>query len=187
MEKLFHDFRVVTPEVDEMIENGLDAALLAEELAKRKARGVAAHASEALVIGADTLTVLGDEIIGKPSSPEHATEILRRLSGTEHSVITGVCLIYTPRGLEKYGYDETAITMRELSESEIGEYVQSGEAMGKAGAYAIQEKGDRFVTGYSGSFSNIVGLPLELVRKLAVEIEDETGIRLPMVEEPSAG
>ena len=187
MEKLFHDFRVVAPEVDEMIENGLDAALLAEELAKRKAHGVAASASEALVIGADTLTVLGDEIIGKPSSPEHAREILRRLSGTEHSVITGVCLIYTPRGLEKYGHDGTAITMRELSEREIGEYVQSGEAMGKAGAYAIQEKGDRFVAGYSGSFSNIVGLPLELVRKLAWEIEDETGIRLPMVEEPSAG
>ena len=96
-------------------------------------------------------------------------------------------MIYTPRGLEKSGHDETAITMRELSDTEIDEYVQSGEAMGKAGAYAIQEKGDRFVAAYSGSFSNVVGLPLELVRKLAGEIEDEAGIRLTMVEDPSAG
>jgi len=187
MAKLFRDFRVVVPEVDERISRGVAPALVAEELARRKASTVSPDAPEALVIGADTITVLGDEIIGKPSSPSHAREILQRLSGTEHSVITGVSLIYAGHGLEKAGHEETVITMRELTGAEIDEYVDSGEAMGKAGAYAIQEKGDRFVAGYSGSFSNIVGLPLELVRRLAGEIEEEAGIRLPMSEAANGG
>jgi len=186
MGKLFGDFRVAVPEVDERVAAGPEPAFVAEELAKRKAEAVASGAANALVVGADTITVLGDEIMGKPRSPRHAREMLHRLSGTKHSVITGVCLILTEPRMEKVGHEETAITMRELNETEIDDYVESGEAMGKAGAYAIQEKGDRFVAGYSGSFSNIVGLPLRLVRKLAREIEGEAGIHLPMTEEASA-
>ncbi len=183
---IYPRFIVRHPKVNEATDGLNEPWQVAEELARRKARSAAAGAPNALVISADTITVIGDEIVGKPSSPEHAVEILRRLSGTAHSVITGVCLIYTPKHVEKTSHEETRIRMRVLKESDIDEYVGSGEGMGKAGAYAIQETGDRFVEGYDGSFSNIVGLPVELTRRLIRELEEEGGFRSGMMEEAGA-
>ena len=95
--------------------------------------------------------------------------MLRCLAGTTHSVITGVCVLPVPRREPICAHDVTWVTMRPVEDREIEDYVDSGESYGKAGGYAIQETGDRFVTRVDGSWSNVVGLPLELVRRLLAE------------------
>ncbi|MBE7462636.1 MAG: septum formation protein Maf [Planctomycetes bacterium] len=141
---------------------------LALEKARVKARAVAAAMGEpAVVIGADTLVALDDEVLGKPVDRADAERILKRLSGTRHRVITGLCLwpcaVQAAPVLEAV---QTWVTMRAMSASEIRAYVDSGEADDKAGAYAIQETGDRFVSAVDGSFLNVVGFPLERFREL---------------------
>jgi len=115
---------------------------------------------------ADTIVVLGGRILGKPRDEEDARRILHELAGTKHSVITGVCLIDAATGETIYGSEETGVEMKPMTDAEIEEYVQTGEAMGASGAYRIQESADRFVEGIEGSFSNVVGLPLSLVEEL---------------------
>jgi len=156
-------FDVVPANVDETVRAGADPAREAERLAAAKAGEVAARTPPAVVIGADTLVALGVEIIGKPRDRAHAAEMLRRLSGTAHRVITGVCVVDNRRGAAVAETDavSTAITMRPMSEDEIRAYVESGEADGKSGAYAIQETADRYVLKAEGSFTNVVGLPTE--------------------------
>jgi len=109
------------------------------------------------------------DILGKPESREDAVRILRTLSGSRHRVITGVCLICVSEGWRQTDSDTTWVEMRPMSEHEIADYVASGEAMGKAGAYAIQETADRYVTKVDGSFSNVVGLPVELLQRMLGE------------------
>jgi septum formation protein len=118
------------------------------------------------VLGADTEVAVGDTVLGKPRDREHAREMLRSLSGTTHRVLTGVCLLDARSGARLEGVARTRVTMRALADAEIGAYVDSGEGDDKAGAYAIQETGDRFVTRVDGSWSNVVGLPMELLRGL---------------------
>jgi septum formation protein len=106
---------------------------------------------------------IGGDVLGKPDNAEHAREILTRLSGSTHEVITGLCVLSARRGVRLIGPDVTRITMRALTPREIDDYVAGGEGLGKAGAYAIQENGDRFVARIDGSFSNVVGLPMPLL------------------------
>jgi len=120
-------------------------------------------------MGADTVVWLNGRIIGKPRDRQDAREILRALSRNAHLVITGLALIYRNSGLELAGSAETRIWMRPMSEAEISTYVESGEADGKAGAYAIQETADRFVARIEGSFSNVVGLPLGLAAEFLLK------------------
>ena len=110
---------------------------------------------------------LGDRLLGKPRDPAHAKELLRALSGTTHRVVTGVAL--RAGGRTRTRAVETRVTMRALTAAEIDAYAASGEAMGKAGAYAIQETADRFVTSLDGPFDNVVGLPVAAVRELLAE------------------
>ncbi|NUN51743.1 MAG: Maf family protein, partial [Planctomycetaceae bacterium] len=120
--------------------------------------------ARALVLGADTVVALdGGRILDKPADREEAASHLRSLSGTTHSVITGVCLREEPGGGEEVFHAETRVTMRPLSAEEVAAYAGSGEGLGKAGGYALQENGDRFVTRLEGSRSNVVGLPVEEV------------------------
>jgi septum formation protein len=102
-------------------------------------------------------------ILGKPSGPGEAAAHLRALSGTTHSVVTGVCLREVPGGGEEVFHSLTRVTMRPLAEAEIAAYARSGEGLDKAGGYALQEGGDRFVVRIEGSRSNVVGLPVEEV------------------------
>ena len=134
---------------------------------------MAQSVSHGLVLGADTLVALDDNIIGKPDSREHAIAILKRLSGRCQLVITGLCLIDAGTNRRCVASEITQVTMRPMSQAEIEAYVDSGEAMGKAGAYAIQETGDRFIERIDGSFSNVVGLPLTLLRRLLTEITSQ--------------
>jgi len=134
-----------------------------------KARAKAACAVRALqpttptlIIAADTLVALGREVLGKPLDRDDARRMLRRLSGTRQEVISGLCLWPVPHGPEPLVEAVSSwVTMRPMTDDEISAYVDSGEADGKAGAYAIQETGDRFVQQLEGSLLNVVGLPLE--------------------------
>ncbi len=159
-------FEVIPPDADESAPEGCSPEETAVALATRKARRVADGLTSGLVLGADTLVALGDEIIGKPQDRRHAVEILRKLTRSPHRVITGVCLIDAACGTERAAAESTRVTMRPMSEEEIADYVDSGEAMGKAGAYAIQETGDRFVERIEGSLSNVVGLPCNLLERM---------------------
>lgn len=170
--RLGEPFEVMAPDVHEDVDPHTSPERAAEILAERKAVAVANLLREGIVIGADTLVALDAERIGKPVDREDAICILRRLSGRRQRVITGVCVLDVASGRKAVGSETTWVTMRPMTETEIEEYVDSGEAMGKAGAYAIQETGDRYVENVEGDFDNVVGLPLGLVRRLLAEVRD---------------
>ena len=141
-----------------------DAA--AREIAQRKALAVLADAPGATVLAADTIVVAADgEFLGKPADAADARRMLGKLSGTTHRVVTGVCLAKSGAAPQTLS-ETTAVTMRPLTPAEIDAYVASGECFDKAGAYAIQESGDRFVTRVDGSWTNVVGLPMEPVVRM---------------------
>lgn len=117
----------------------------------------------ALVLGADTIAALGNEVFGKPADRADARRILSSIAGTVHHVITGVTLIDVATRASVTFHDITAVHMRALRDDELEAYLDSNAWEGKAGAYGIQDYGDRFVTRIEGSFSNVVGLPMERV------------------------
>ena len=166
-----YDFEVIAPALREDHLRSNDARVLAESLAYAKARQVADGLEQNVVIGADTVVSLAGEVMGKPENETQAREILRRLSGTTHQVITGLCLVNARRGERLMGAEVTRVTMKEMSEEDFESYIRSGEGIGKAGAYAIQETGDRFVQSIEGSFTNVVGLPMKLLADFLDVIE----------------
>ena len=134
---------------------------LVEHFAVEKARAVAKRYPEALVIGADTVVVLGSEIFGKPKTRELACAMLKKLSGTTHSILTGFAIV--GNGKEISRVEETKITFRKLSDEEITAYVESGEALEKAGGYALQLGAAKFIDNIEGDRDNGIGLPLSAV------------------------
>ena len=169
-------FEVVPSSVDEKLDYSLRPEQNACLLARAKAEDVAKNYPGCWVIGADTLVALHQEILGKPVDVADAHKMLRRLSGKEHLVITGICVVGPEKTLD------IAVTsnvhFKSLSQEEIVRYVETGEPMDKAGAYAIQGKGNFMVREYSGSHSNIVGLPIDelktLLSKTGFPITDPT-------------
>ncbi len=162
-----YDFEVVDPPMEEPTDMGsaLTPAERAEALGYFKARSVADGMKDACVIGADTVVACAGEsavVLGKPADRAEAERMLRSLSGTRHQVITGVALL-GPGDRRQIASAVTHVTMRPMTDAEIEAYIESGEWIGKAGAYAIQETADRFVDKVEGSFSNVVGLPIEMV------------------------
>ena len=113
------------------------------------------------VIGADTIVAHGSTIIGKPADRRDAERILRTLSGTRHRVITGLCVVLPREGLSLVDHVVTTVEMKQLSDRELAEYLDTNLWEGKAGAYGIQDEQDPFVMACEGSFSNVVGLPME--------------------------
>jgi septum formation protein len=177
LEEAGYDFEVIVPTLGEDGLHTQDPKLLAESLAYAKARQVADRIEQDVVLGADTIVASGGEVIGKPADAADARAILRRLMGTTHQVITGICLINVRRGERLMTADVTHVTMRRMTDGELEAYIASGEGMGKAGAYAIQETGDRFVEKIDGSFTNVVGLPMEMLAELLGVMEKLTGRR----------
>jgi septum formation protein len=150
--------------VDETPRAGERPGAYAERLAREKAAAVAARHPSAAVIGADTVVVIDDQILGKPADAADARRMLEQLSEREHAVMTAVAVA---RGGEiQSGIAETSVVMRKISASEIAAYVETGEPMDKAGAYAIQGGAAGFIREISGDFDNVVGLPLRVVRRL---------------------
>jgi septum formation protein len=142
-----------------------DGVAFALRLAKAKAAAVALVRPGAWVLGADTVVLLDREILGKPADPEDAKSMLRRLSGRGHRVVTGFALVAPHGDVVHDEAVESVVEFRVLAEVEIDDYVASGESLDKAGAYGIQGRAGEYVRGVSGSFSNVVGLPLEEVRR----------------------
>lgn len=148
-------------DVEELIATEDSPAALALLNAELKAFKVAPRRSEAVVLGADTIVVLDGEIFGKPRDGAHAVEMLTRLAGRTHEVITGVCLVrWEPRLIVKFT-EATRVKFRPLDAGQISGYLASIDPMDKAGAYAAQEDNGRIIECVEGSFSNVVGLPVE--------------------------
>jgi septum formation protein len=158
------DFVVDAADVDESRLPAETPRQYVERLACAKARSVSQRHPDALVLGADTAVVLGDEVLGKPDSPEAAAAMLGRLSGRAHEVLTGVAVI--GRGQVRSRVEQTTVWIQRLSPQDVAAYVASGEPLDKAGAYAIQGLASRFVSRIDGSYSNVVGLPLVAVAQL---------------------
>lgn len=161
-------FDVIEPPLEEphSINRLLSPAQQAEALSYFKASCVAGPLERGLVLAGDTVAAIGQDLFGKPADREDARRILRRLAGTTHHVITGVTLLDAATSERRIEHATTAITMKPLSPEEVESYLATGAWMGKAGAYGIQDHGDAFVTKWEGSFSNVVGMPMELVTEM---------------------
>lgn len=163
------DFEVMVAGIDEKPWPNEMPSSYALRNASEKAREVWQRKGGAVtILAADTIVVKDHHILEKPTDAEHAAAMLRQLSGRSHEVITGVCLLQARNGVfREWGETvRTAVHFRALTDAEIQAYVASGEPMDKAGAYAIQGGAGAFVDGYEGSYSNVVGLPLETVERL---------------------
>jgi septum formation protein len=174
-------FHAQPADIDETPLAGESPRGYAERLAREKALAIFRSRPQDFVLGADTIVVIDDKILGKPRDVDDAMRMLRFLSGRTHAVITGVCLagpgasarspvagknrerIARPTDWEKTTSETTLVTMCEVSEEEIREYVATGEPMDKAGAYAIQGMASRWIPKIEGDYSNVVGLPVAMV------------------------
>ena len=163
LKTIIENFLVIPSKTDEVCDINLSPEENAILLGRNKATSVAKYHPNNLIIGADTMVVLKNKIIGKPTDIENARQILRQLSGQEHEVITGITVVHSQiLSASKI----SRVRMKNLSSKDINSYVESGESMDKAGAYAIQGEGSFLVESYSGSYTNIIGLPMELLEDL---------------------
>ena len=161
-------FTVVPPNVDESAfsTEGISAAAYAKKLALAKAKNVAEKYPDCLVIGADTVVDSQGEIIGKPADAKDAERITRKLFSMPHKVITGLAIIRLHDNTEVVTSVSTTVYPRLLTAQQITEHIEGGSWRDKAGAYAIQETGDEFVERIEGSLTNVMGLPMELLKSL---------------------
>jgi len=166
--------RVAVSHVAEGLHPGEAPEAAAERLAVAKVTAVAQRERELPVLGADTLVVCEGAILGKPATDAEAAAMLRRLSGRTHEVVTGVCVARA--GTVRSGFERTAVTFAALSEREVAWYVGTGEPRDKAGAYHVDGRGSLFITRLEGSSSNVAGLPVRLLRRLAREAGADLGL-----------
>lgn len=164
--------------VDSGYEEDMTLPLLPKELAKHlalsKALAVAKKFPDAIIIAADTFVVLNNKVIGKPRSPKEARAMLAKLSGKPHTIITGLAIIDTKSGKKVNCSAINKVHMRKMTAREIAAYVQTGEPLDKAGAYAVQGLGGLFIKNIEGDFNGVVGLPLFI---LNLELQ-KLGVRL---------
>ncbi|MBS5617731.1 MAG: septum formation inhibitor Maf [Clostridiales bacterium] len=168
-------YTVETPDVDESFSGRPSETVM--EISRRKAAAVAARHSDSIIIAADTL-VFADGALGKPHTPERAKEMLRSLAGNWHHVYTGITVINTRSGRILRNVDKTRVHLVSMTEQEIDAYVVTGEPLDKAGAYGIQGMGGMFVDRIDGSYSNVVGLPMSMLRIMLAQVGgvDERGV-----------
>ena len=155
------EFEIVPSDASEIHHEQLTAGETAQINAYRKARSVAKKLPDALVLGADTLVCLDGRLFGKPRDLPEARRMLRELEGHTHQVVTGVCLIHLRAHRQRVFAEMTDVTFHPLSSEQIGRYLSSINPLDKAGAYAIQENGYMLVQEVAGSYSNVIGLPME--------------------------
>ncbi len=158
------EFEVIPADVDERLPEEVAVENAAEYLACKKAEHIARMYPESIVIGSDTVVVIDNEILGKPCDKKEAYDMLAKLSGRTHKVITGVCLVH---GDKKESFSqETKVKFYTLNESEILDYIKTGDPMDKAGAYGIQGEGCVLVEGIEGDFFTIMGLPVARLKRV---------------------
>ena len=151
----------MAPDVDERTRRGEPARRYVRRLAEEKALAVSTRYPAHWVIGADTTVVVGGRILGKPKDARDARRMLRLLSGRDHQVVSGIALAREKTAFLRSSVSTTRVVFQTLTPREIQSYVDTGEPLGKAGAYGIQGKGAFLVARIEGSFSNVVGFPLE--------------------------
>lgn len=167
-------FEVIPHEIDECIYSDVSPTELVQNLAFLKANDVARKVENAIVIGADTIVLHDMCVLGKPKDTIDARRILSKLCNSEHDIISGVCIIDVPSKKKLLRIERTHIKMKNISEKEIEKYVSTGEPIDKAGAYAIQGEGGKFIEKIDGSYSNVVGLPLEAVQEMLNKLIKDT-------------
>ena len=172
--ELVEEFDIIPAKGEEKSDTSVPLDTLALQLAKAKAEEIALLpiAKDKAVLGADTIVVLGDEVLGKPKDERDAKRMLDALSGKTHFVYTGVC-VSLPTGTsrkELTGVSKTSVLFEKLTEKQIDDYIKTGSPMDKAGAYGIQDGG--LVKEIQGSFTGVVGLPMELVKELVKQAEE---------------
>lgn len=174
-----YEFGVVIPDIDEsrIGAEGLSPVEYAEHLAQAKAVSVADMFPESLVIGADTVVDFAGQIIGKPADARDAGRITRKLFGAAHKVVTGVAIIRRVDHVEIVASDTTTVYPSKMTDEQVAEHIKGGSWRDKAGAYAIQETGDRFVERIEGSLTNVMGLPMELLARLLRDITGSNTFR----------
>lgn len=159
---------VCPTDADETVEEKLTPDKFVKVLSKRKADAYLKELTEDdILIAADTVVALGDEILGKPTDPQNAFDMLRALSGNSHSVYTGITVKSKTKSITTV--DETKVIFREMTDEEIWAYVNSGDPMDKAGAYGIQGEAGKFVSAIDGSLNNVIGLPTELLKEILIK------------------
>ena len=169
--KIYDSFEVITSEVDETLDKDITPTEGVEILSIRKGNEVAKELSpDCIVISSDTLVEIDGEPLGKPISREDAHRMLRLLSGRYHNVHTGVAVHYGGRVIS--GVESARVKFKPLSDEEIYTYIDGGEPMDKAGAYAIQGDGGKFIEGYDGGFDTIMGLSVSLTKSLIERITE---------------
>ncbi len=155
-----------TPRVDERIEGARSLRIAVMRVSRRKASAGASAFASGLVVGIDTLVACCGKVLGKPACPEQARRYLRMLSGNRHRVLSGITVWDVGGGKRLSSASCTNVIFQKMSEREIQEYVSSGEWKDKAGGYAIQGRGARYVRRMEGSYHNVVGLPVEELYRL---------------------
>jgi septum formation protein len=165
LRQLALEFEIVPSDAMEVFDEQLSPHEVCQLNAHRKARAVAKKIPDALVLGADTLVFLKREIFGKPRTLNEAKQMLAKLQGRTHQVVTGVCLMHLRTHRERIFAISTDVTFHPLTDGQIGDYLSKMNPLDKAGAYAIQEHGDKIIAEISGSYSNVVGLPVERVQE----------------------
>lgn len=157
------DFEIVPSKIPEIVPDGLEVEKHSEYLAKLKANDIAKDFKDAVVIGADTSVILGNEILGKPKDREDAKRMLKMLSGNIHKVITG-CAVVKNGVCESFSVT-TEVEFFELTDKEIEDYLNTDEPYDKAGSYGIQALGGLFVSAIKGDYFNVVGLPIAHLKR----------------------
>ena len=166
-----YDFVIMPADVDERRLDGETPSDYVSRLAFSKAEVVAggsADSEDRIVLGADTIVVVDEDILAKPEDTQDARGMLKRLSGRSHDVLTGVALIHGPE--RRGSVERTQVTMIELDDETIEWYLATGESRDKAGAYGVQGIASRFIERIEGSYSNVVGIPMTLVDRLLSDI-----------------
>lgn len=166
LKSLGYQFDIMPHRIEE---HGYDndlPTMLVQRLAFLKASDVAKRVDNAIIVSADTIVLHNKNIFGKPKDTHDARRILSILSDSEHDVVSGVCVIEAPSKKKLLRTAQTHIKMKRITEEEIEMYIRSGEPMDKAGAYAIQGMGKKFIEKIDGSYSNAVGLPLEILQEM---------------------
>jgi septum formation protein len=169
------EFEVVHPSVDEDEHADEDPVTHVLRLAELKARSVADGRKEGLVLGADTIVLLEDEILEKPADEDEAFGMLSRLSGARHVVYTGLAVVDSATGESVTGYETTRVKIRDMSPEEIRAYIKTGEPLDKAGSYGIQGYGAAIVESVEGCYFNVVGLPLVRLLRLLKGLAGKPG------------
>lgn len=175
LKKAGYDFDVVPVKVSEIPNKNLNVNDQILDIARRKARAAfhllkSSRNGSFTVLAADTEVIFGEGPLGKPLDRDDAYRILRLLSGRFHEVITAVCMIDSSSQKELSQFEITHIYFKELSDDEIWSYIDTGDPMDKAGAYGIQSGAGHFIERIEGPFDNVVGLPIDLVRKMLLEL-----------------